>query len=279
MGRGSSGEQPREKAMITHVSASSLEQYERCQVQWKFRRIDGLIMPPGIAAHTGRGVHKGAEVNMKAKRLSGEDEPIDVVLDAARDGYVHSLKETGLFVPRSEAGSEKTQMNDGLNATVSMAKVYREKVAPSRQPKFVEKELYSEVKGLPVPLMGIIDLVTVDGVVSDLKTGAKKWNQGRADNSIQATMYDGLLTDNMGKPRSIEFDIVIRNQKEPQILTTTRTEDDWGKLVMRSQAMLRGVELGAFNPTHPDNWWCSEKWCGFWHRCQYISIRNKLTKG
>lgn len=261
--------------MITHISASSLEQYERCQVQWKFRRIDGLIMPPGIAAHTGRGVHKGAEINMKAKRLSGNDEPMDVVLDAARDGYVHSLKETGLFVPRSEAGSEKNQMNDGLNATVSMAKVYRKKVAPPRLPKFVEKELYSDVEGLPVPLMGIIDLVTVDDVISDLKTGAKRWNQGRADNSLQATMYDKLLTDNLGKPSAIEFDVVVKNQKEPQILTTERTEDDWDKLVMRAKAMLRGVQSGAFNPTHPDNWWCSERQCGYFPICPWIGASRK----
>lgn len=265
--------------MIDHISASSLEQWERCQVQWKFRRIDGLIMPPGIAAHTGRGVHKAAEVNMKAKKLSGQDEPMDVILDAARDGYIHSLKDTGLFVPRSEAGTEKAKMEDGLKATVSMGKVYRDKVAPPRIPRFVEKTLYSNLPGVPIPLMGIIDLVTEDGIVSDLKTAGKKWNQGRADNSIQATVYDHLLADSFGKPAKIEFAVIVPKQPDPQYLETMRTEQDMDNVILRIQSMIAGIESGIFNPAHPDNWFCAEKWCGYWHRCPYISIRSKLTKG
>jgi hypothetical protein len=257
--------------MIDHISASSIEQWERCQVQWKLRRIDGLIMPPGISAHIGKGDHKAAEVNMKAKRISGKDEPMDVITDAARDGFIYSLKEQGLFVPRSEAGTEKTQMEDGLKATISMAKTYLEKVAPPRFPKSIEKTLYSTIHELPVPLMGIVDLITVDNVVSDLKTGAKKWNQARADNSIQATVYDKLVSDFTGKPSGIEFTVLINGKDEAQVVTTERTVSDLKVLVLRIKSMLSGVESGIFNPTHPDNWICNERYCGYHPICKFIN--------
>jgi putative RecB family exonuclease len=266
--------------MIDHISASSLEQYERCQVQWEFRRIHNRIMPPGIAAHIGKGTHKAAEVNMKAKRVTGKDEPLDVVTDAARDGFVYSLREQGLFVPRSEAGVEKTQMEDGLKTTISMAKTYLKHIAPSRFPQSIEKTLYSTIPELPVPIMGIVDLITQDNVVSDLKTGAKKWPQTRADKSIQATVYDKLVSDFTGKPAGIEFTIIIKGKEEVQVVTTERDESDLKVLVKRIKSMLVGVESGIFNPTHPDNWWCQELYCGFFPICPWIgpSQRRKDTK-
>lgn len=263
--------------MIDHLSQTMIGMWERCQVQFQYRYLDGLILPPGLAAHIGTGTHKGAEVNQKAKLITGKDEPLSVVQDAARDGYMRALQKNGVFFPPSEAASAKRQMAEGIDITVGLAKTYLERVAPEIKPKHIELKLTLDHKEIPVPFTGIIDLVTAENELRDLKTSSKRWAQSRADTSIQATLYNELVGRYVGAyPNRIVFDVLVKGKDEPQALETTRNGDDFAALIERVKAMLRGIEAGAFYPASRDSWLCSEQWCGYFQMCKYAKGRATL---
>ncbi len=46
-----------------HISATQLNMYLRCPAQYKFRYVDGIILPPKSALTKGKAVHRGQEFN------------------------------------------------------------------------------------------------------------------------------------------------------------------------------------------------------------------------
>ena len=84
--------------MIDHISPSMLGLFSRCQEAFRRRYIEGVKLPPGIAACIGTGMHKGAEANHRQKIESGVDMPLGDIQDAARDGYNAALA-NGVFIP------------------------------------------------------------------------------------------------------------------------------------------------------------------------------------
>lgn len=72
---------------VAHISASQLVTFARCPEQWRRRYIEGDIIPPGIAALRGSGVHKGAETAMRSKiETHANMRPAEVV-DIAVAGF------------------------------------------------------------------------------------------------------------------------------------------------------------------------------------------------
>jgi len=106
--------------MIEYINQTILNAWSMCPERVRRRWIEGEIIPPGIAARIGSGVHKGAEVNHLAKIISGKDEPLDVIQDAARDGYMKSIQE-GVFFAPDEAASARKQLAEGVDTTVTLA--------------------------------------------------------------------------------------------------------------------------------------------------------------
>jgi len=265
--------------MITSIHQSMINSWELCPERFRRRYIDGEIIPPGIAARIGTGLHKGAEVNHIQKIKTGKDEPLEVIQDAARDGYTKAL-ENGVFFCREELGSAKKQMAGGLDHVVTMAKLYRESLAPQVQPVLAEKTIEHQVDGLPVPFVGTVDVFTSDGWLPDIKTAAKKWSQGKADTSPQPTIYRELIRHETGRyPDKMSFEVFTKT-KTPvhQSVITTRQSEDFQVLIYRAKIMLQMIEQGIFPPAPADSWTCSQKWCGFYFTCPHIPKYKQILK-
>ena len=99
--------------MIASFRQSSLSTWENCPEQFRRRYVEGEIIPPGLAAHIGTGVHRAAEVNHRAKLATGRDEPLGVLQDAARDGYVKAVKAQGAYFAPEERPSAKLMAERG----------------------------------------------------------------------------------------------------------------------------------------------------------------------
>lgn len=261
---------------MEYISQSMLNTFYRCPEQFRRRYIDGEILPPGIAARKGSATHKAAEINHQHKIATKSDMSLGDLQDAARDEYVRLVKEEGVFIPKEEAGETKKLLADGLDSTVRLTKVYREKVAPQIQPILVEEIIYLDA-GLSLPLRGIVDVVTEKegGKIHlpDLKTTAKAYSQGTADSALQLTFYGGLVAERLGQwPDSYSLEIMIDNSKSyHQSLTTSRTKADWEILMMRIENMLEHLKAGLFHPCDPGHWCHSPKWCGFFWSCKYAN--------
>jgi len=265
--------------MIEYLSQTMLNQWARCPEQFRRRWIEGETIPPGIAARVGTGLHKGAEVNHRAKIVTGKDEPLSVIQDAARDGYVKAIQH-GVFLTQEEVPSAKKLLSEGVDSTVRLAKLYRESLAPKVRPILIEKTVYLVEPSLPVPFRGVIDVVSEGGWLLDIKSADKKWTESRAENDIQATLYGELVRSETGKhPNRISFEIFTKLKGEHQSLETTRTPEDYRQLISRARLMLASIEAGIFPPATPGMSLCSRNWCGYWHSCPYISPRLKSKKG
>jgi hypothetical protein len=252
--------------------------HERCSQQWFFRYIEGIKIPPGIAAHIGSGVHKGAEVDLITKRDTGEHEPESVVLDAAADGYDRRLSDDGVYLTKEEKTKASKLLGEGKDKTVKLAKTWYNELAQKLHPKLVEESISITIPEIDIPLLGIVDLLEEDNTLRDLKTTGRKWNQQNADMSLQPTMYRELIKQLIGEyPKEIVFDVLV-NKKEPEVqrMSTVREDSDMDTLVLRIQSMLQQVEAGITRPADPGSWICSSRFCGYWSSmCPYISDRQR----
>ena len=263
--------------MPRHISISQINMFGRCAEQWRRRYLERDIFPPGIAAHVGSGVHFAAEVNYRPKIDTGEDQPLDVLTDAAAEKYEQKVRD-GVFIPREQRASAMSDIAKGKDRAVSLTRVYAGVIAPTMRPAYVEERVELEVDGLPVPFLGILDCLGVDNHLSDLKTSSRKWNQSRADHELQPTLYQQLVKELTGAPpTAITFDILVAAKRlAAQRVLTTRNDEDFAILIQRARLMIKQIDAGIFPPAQPGAWICSPKWCGYWWSCPHIPPHKKI---
>jgi hypothetical protein len=263
--------------MIDHLSISQLSMFWRCGEQWRRRYLDNDIHPPGIAAHIGSGVHKAAEINFKSKMQTGADMPLGDVQDAAADAYDRSLS-GGVFLAPDEAPSAKISMNEGKDAAVALATLFRESLAPTINPALVEHKVVLDIPGVSLPVVTVLDCYTSDHKLRDIKTSGKKWPEDRAHTSPQPTIYRESVKEATGEyPETIWFDVLVKN-KTPvlQTIQTTRDNDDLRIVSAQFGIMASSIQAGIFPPAQPDHWCCSPKFCGYYFTCPYIPAHRRI---
>lgn len=247
---------------MNHVSASSMGTFLRCQRQWRFRYVEGLIQPPGVAMVQGTSLHAGAEYNFAYKMEAHEDAPLDDVLDVARDTF--------------ERESERIEQWEGdepgpaKDAAVNLTKVYHAELAPTVQPVAVEREFLLTDDSWTWPVLGYQDVLDEAGVI-DIKTSGKKKTQSELDTSLQGGIY--LLERHMaGEPERFSWHVAVKTKTpSTQILERTRVEPDRVKLTIGrvQSAMLQVMDTGLAMPAEPGSWACSERFCGYYKQCEY----------
>lgn len=264
------------KEVDWHLSASQLDTWAVCQVRWMYRYLEGLILPPAIALHVGSSMHEAAEVNFEQKIASGEDLPLDVIMDAARDGFLTGIHNKGVLLTREEASAKNRLLGEALDMSVALSKCMREDFAPSVIPTATERELRWYDDEVGIEWLGFVDL-TEDITVHDLKTSAKRFSPEAADSSTQMAMYPALIKRIDGeRPAQTCLDVFVKN-KTPvyQQVWSEHDESDFDIIQRRGEAMIKGVEAGIFYPCDPGHWACSPKFCGWFPNCRFISDRRR----
>lgn len=266
--------------MITHLSVSQLGMFQRCGEQWRRRYLDEEVIPPGIAARVGSGVHKAAEINFKSKMQTGEDMPLDAVQDAAAEAYDKALQD-GVFFSPEDVPSARLSMAEGKDKTVSLATCFRMSLAPHVLPALVEHKVTLDIPGVSLPVVTVLDCYTEDRKLRDLKTSGKKWAEDKAHTSPQPTIYRESIKEATGEyPEQLLFDVLVSN-KTPilQTIETQRTEEDLQILVRQFGIMTDSIQAGIFPPAQPDHWCCSMKFCGYFFTCPHVpEHRKRLPK-
>lgn len=247
---------------INHLSASSIDTFQRCQLQWYHRYVLGERQPPSIALVQGGSVHKSAEYEYAYKLEAGEDAPLDECLDVARDTFKLEAEQVEDW--------EGTKPSAVLDETVNLARLYREELAPAVMPVSVERELLISDESWRWPLLGYTDVEEI-GRVIDIKTAKAKKSQSDLDNSVQAGIYL-LDRHRAGRPEAFTWHVVTK-AKTPQAQTIDRTVIDHERTVRYVAAIQAGIhqalESGVFLPAQPDSWTCSERFCGWYRQCPY----------
>ena len=251
--------------------------FQRCGEQWRRRYLEGEKTPPGISGIIGKGVHKGSEINLKSKLQTGQDLPLDVLQDVAAEGYDKALS-NGVFIPADELPGAKIVMAEGKDATVSLATLYHNEVAPKIRPTLVEEKVTINLPEVELPIVTVLDCYDEDKILHETKTSGKRWVKSRAHTSPQPPLYREAVKEITGEyPKSSVFDILVNN-KTPvlQRIETFRGEDEIKILAQHFNIMLNCIKAGIFPPAQPDHWCCSMKYCGYFFTCPHIPAHRKI---
>lgn len=267
--------------MIEYLSYSSVSLYLTCARAWRFRHIDKIRTPVAAVLPFGSAFHDAIEAYIGGKTLA-EPSAVDKIfaerwrLQLEREQNVDFGDESpeSLFdLGQHMLSSEIDVTSSGPNRKCRNASVFLNDIVPMLDDNgpVLEKRVEFAVPGVPIPVIGYIDMISSDGVPCDFKTSSKAWYAAKAHDELQPAFYLLALNQLGQMPESGAFRYyVFTKTKKPkvQIIETRRT---FGQLLWTLD-MIReawqGIQASVFPPSGPGSWKCSEKYCEFWNLCR-----------
>jgi len=256
-----------------HISHTQAQLWLRCQRQYFYRYLQGVIIPPSGALVIGGSTHRATEHYCRQRALTGQTEPKDVVLDV----YDHNFRKQA---PEALWDTEKpAQAKDrGYHA---LAKYYDEQltlVTPASE-EDVERRVYLDI-GAGVNVLMYLDVRDVEGRVIEFKTTKSKPSELPADTRLQLWLYQHAL-------RKVYPELLVaesqahyivsnpRNPTKPQVELFPTPDPDqqemgwWLRILIQIRKQMEAaLRSGDFLPAAQGGWVCSEKWCGYRDLCQ-----------
>jgi len=241
-----------------HLSVTQLKMYLRCPLQYFFRYVCGLKIPPAGDLTLGRTIHQTLHDNYHQKIQSHRDLPISDITDIYSDHWEQEAQET-VFGKGEKPGKLKDQ-------GVQLLTTYFDSVAPHIQPIDVEREFLLQVDGVKLPLKGYIDLIDDQRYIIDHKTSKRNYPEDTAQKDIQLTAYALAYRVLTGQDeKGVRLDVMVRT-KEPKIqqLPATRTQSDTDRFARLAKQVERSINSEIFYPNQ--NYTCGI--CGYKEMCE-----------
>lgn len=222
------------EGLHTRLSASAIDTYERCGLQFKLDRDWRLAAKPAAAMQYGASMHRVLKTyfdSVAAGRTKTEEELIelfrsDLAAAGIQEKYQHELyEEQGL-----------AQLRDFLAWARSRGEI-----------EVLHTEQSFEFKIGEIMVTGRIDRVDRlpddSVVIVDYKTG-KARDQENADKSLQLSLYAIAAREKWGYKVS---SLVFHNLEDNIPVETRRSESDLVKARTRVEAAAEGIAAGDFD--------------------------------
>lgn len=252
--------------MIEHLSYSQIGHYLSCQRSYRYKYINEIPTDSSDALLFGSAWHKMISMVLV-------DQTPQMAWGKAYDETFNPEKNNHLNSDLWELGVSM------INATLSTLQglrplpVYEFGSYQLAGKVMIDHYVEFNIPGVPVPIIGYIDMVDIDKVPVDFKTASRKWTQAQADASLQPTFYlAGLHSQKFltAKDFPAKFRYIIFTKKPPheiQIIETTRTAEDILNLFGLIGDCWQSIQNGSFLPTGAGSWKCSQNYCDFYDRC------------
>lgn len=192
---------------MQHLSASQLNMLLTCPEQWRRRYLLGEKEAPGGSRLLGTATHKAIEVNFLHRIETGEQLPEADVLDTFHETWEREIEEVG---GAGEVRWDAKEAPDVLRSQGhALTAAYHSVVAPRVHPIAAEQRF--RIEGLPVPIVGVIDVETRNHLI-DVKTTSKKASTPKSSWLNQARLYQ------LRTPKAFEWHLLTRT-KTPAVYT------------------------------------------------------------
>lgn len=242
--------------MIEHLSFSSISKYLACPRSWKFKYIEQQPEKKSSALAFGSAFHETIEKYV----IKTTDLNIFTL-------WAEAWGKQSETVTLDEGDTLESLQNEGIRMFTSPKVMYE--INAIQSPQAIELPVRLTVPGVPVPVIGFIDIVTADGVIGDIKTAKSKWPEDKARNSLQPLFYLAACQQ-MGIATPMKFrHYVFVKTKEPQVQVIETEYKPAQLLFLFSliQNVWKSIDAEAFHES-PDGWLCNENYCDFWQLCR-----------
>jgi len=270
---------------LQHLSYSSISAYLSCPAMWKFRYIDKLPTFGNANLFFGSVWHNTIEeyISISAK---GTDALVDIYrkrwdaqLEKEGERMTWNTDEEGANFTQGKTWiTDKPNFAEPLKDFPSMA-AFLDTVIPKKRknpgekekPLIVEEFVSLNVPGVPIPIIGFIDVITDDDIPTDFKTSGKSWNAGRAEDEMQPLFYLAALSQaGIRVPgRMFRHVVFVKNKTGCKVQSFT-TVHNMAKLLWLYrviEGVWQAIEKEAF-PVNPTGWQCSKYYCDYWASCR-----------
>jgi len=249
---------------IQHLSYSSISAYLNCPRSWRYKYLEQI---PTIASPElvfGSAIHNTIESYITSDRTK---------LPVTFWKPIWSKQIEGEQVAWGDSTPEQ-HFNNGVNILSNDQVIYNlNTILPGKDHmgKFlVEQKVELHVPGVPLPIIGYIDVQTQDCVPGDFKTSSRSWTADKAQNETQSLFYLAALNQAGIHEHLWRFrHYVIVKTKTPQfqIFEHVHKPEEIIWLFSMIKSVWKGIKSGVF-PENPGSWLCSESWCSFYKICR-----------
>jgi len=278
---------------LDHLSYSSISTYLLCPRSWKYRYVDKIKTPVSTNLIFGSAMHEACEAYIRegANQLTGQEQTSISAVDVHfADAWKYQLDRNQEIDWQGE--SEDSLVKLGTNMTTKEIVVTGggperkcrnmsvflndfEPLIVDNEP-VIEKRVSLSIPGLPIPLIGYVDLITSDGVPCDFKTASAKsrWSAEQARGELQPLIYlAALAQEGYALNPDLRFRyIILRKMKttpKAQVIEIKQTWDAiFERLRMIAEDVWPAIEAGAF-PPNESSWKHNSRYCDAWDICPY----------
>lgn len=249
---------------LDHLSYSSISAFQSCGMYWKLKYIDKVPAGTSPALLLGSATHGAIESYL----INGKTGDLVTEFRSAWGVQMERNQQVawGMDSPEEVANDgirilSHPDVVAGINAIISGVDDVGIKI---------ERKIELRVPGVPMPLVGYIDIITNDSVPGDFKTSGTKWTPDKAVNEIQPLVYLAAL--NQLDPKSTQWSFrhyVFVKTKTPQFQMIEHTHNPaqlmW--LFKMIKHAWDAIDAGAF-VENPGSWKCSSVYCEYWNQCR-----------
>ncbi len=245
-----------------HLSVSSINDYAECGLRYRLSRVERRL--PEFTSDSlllGVAVHRALKFFHQARK-AGNRPPLPEVIENFETCW---REETGNRPDiRYGEGKDFESLREMGKALLT---VYHERMEDDFRVLAVEEPFLLRIKGVPAPLIGVVDLVEEDSsgtiVVTDFKTASRAFSSEEVDRNLQLTVYGMAVRAGGFEDREIllRFDCLIKT-KIPQYrqFYSVRTVEDEVRAVRKIRRIWDGIMKNVFIP-NDTSWKCE--------RCEY----------
>ena len=241
-----------------HLSISGILEYVECGLLYRFGRIDKLPMEfKSDALEFGTAIHLVLAEYYYA-RMTGDRMPIKDVHRLFEDRW-RSVAEDNDEIRYSVGKDFKTLLSSGTDLLTAW---HGKLPNDNYRILSIEEPFSFDIPGLPIPVIGVTDLIEEDEsgtiIITDWKTSARSYGIDEVDRNQQLTCYQMAAKANGFSDRQIilKFDALIKTQKPKfEQYYSTRSDIDEKRLIRKIRKVWEGIEKGVFVP-NDTSWKC-----------------------
>jgi hypothetical protein len=247
--------------MIDHLSYSSITTFLECGENWRRKYILKEATQPTPALVFGSAFHGAVE----AAVTPGNTISLNDLWNTNWNKQIEQPVFWGADTPEQHC-NEGLRLLSHKTVTDAISSI---KVGTDEQGPKIERKVELHVPGVPVPVIGYIDLILEDGTPADLKTSKMSWSEAKASDSLQGLFYLAALNQ-AGVDINWKFQhCIFVKTKEPkvQILENTHKPAELFFLFEIVKRVWKSIETENF-PINPTGWMCDPKYCDFYSNCR-----------